>query len=73
MGMNQGRYLPREWEESEARRRERRQRSHDPFGRSPSRRSRLVVGTILGLGAVALVVYAFLGWLGIITVPGINA
>jgi hypothetical protein len=64
---------PNDWAETEARRAERAERADSPYGREISPGSRRIAGWILGLAALALVVYAILGWLGIITVPGFNA
>jgi hypothetical protein len=64
---------PNDWAESEARRAERVQRADSPHGREISRGSRRVVAWILGIAALALVVYAILGLLGIINVPGFSA
>ena len=64
---------PNDWAETEARRAERVQRADNPNGREMSRGSRRVAGWIIGLLALALVLYAVLGWLGVITVPGFNA
>ena len=64
---------PNDWAETEARREELAQRAHNPHGREMSGSSRRVVGWILGLAALALVLYAILGWLDIVAVPGFNA
>ena len=64
---------PNDWAETEARRAEREQRANNPYGREMSRRSRRVAGWIIGLVALALVLYAVLGWLGFISVPGFSA
>ena len=68
-----GGMTPNDWLETEARREERVQRADNPHGREMSPRSRRVAGWILGLAALALVLYALLGWLGLISVPGFNA
>jgi hypothetical protein len=74
MGFNPGTGMtPNDWAETEARRAERAERADNPYGREISGGSRRVVGWILGLAALALVVYAVLGSLGIINVPGFNA
>jgi hypothetical protein len=74
MGFNPGTGMtPNDWAETEARRAERAERADNPYGREISGGSRRVVGWILGLAALALVVYAVLGLLGIINVPGFNA
>ena len=74
MGFNPGTGMtPNDWAETEARRAERAERADNPYGREISGGSRRVVGRILGLAAVALIVYAVLGWLGVISVPGFNA
>ena len=74
MGFNPGTGMtPNDWAESEARRAERVQRADSPHGREISAGSRRVTGWILGVAALALVVYAILGWLRIISVPGFNA
>jgi hypothetical protein len=74
MGFNPGTGMtPNDWAETEARREERAQRADSPYGRQISGGSRRVVGWILGLVALALIVYAILGWLGIVAVPGFNA
>jgi type VI protein secretion system component VasF len=73
MGFNPGTGMtPNDWAETEARREERMQRADRPHGREMSGRSRRVTGWILALAALALVVYAVLGWLDVIPVPGIN-
>jgi type VI protein secretion system component VasF len=73
MGFNPGTGMtPNDWAETEARREERMQRADRPHGREMSGRSRRVTGWILALAALALVVYAVLGWLDVISVPGIN-
>ena len=64
---------PNDWLETEARREERVQRAGSPHGREMSSGSRRVAGWIFGLAALALVLYAILGWLGFISVPGFNA
>jgi hypothetical protein len=64
---------PNDWLETEARRAERVQRADSPNGREMSPRSRRLAGWILGLAALAMVMYAVLGWLGVISVPGFNA
>ena len=63
---------PNDWAETEARRAERAERADNPHGREISGGSRRVAGWILGLAALALVVYAILGWLGIVAIPGFN-
>jgi hypothetical protein len=63
---------PNDWAETEARREERAQRAHNPYGREISPRSRRVVGWFLGMVALALIVYAVLGWLGVISIPGFS-
>ncbi len=74
MGFNPGTGMtPNDWAETEARREERAQRADHPYGREISAGSRRVVGWILGLAALALIVYAILGWLDIVAVPGFNA
>jgi len=74
MGFNPGTGMtPNDWAETEARRAERAERADNPYGREISGGSRRVVGWILGVAALALVVYAVLGLLGIINVPGFNA
>jgi hypothetical protein len=62
---------PNDWAENEARRAERVQRADSPHGREISRGSRRVVAWILGIAALALVLYAILGWLGVIVIPGV--
>ncbi len=64
---------PNDWSETEARRVERAQRADNPYGREMSGGSRRVVGWILGLAALALVVYAILVLLGIVNVTGTTA
>jgi hypothetical protein len=64
---------PNDWAETEARRAERVQRADNPYGREMSSGSRRVVAWIIGLVALALVLYAVLGWLGVIDVPGFTA
>jgi hypothetical protein len=74
MGFNPGTGMtPNDWAETEARRAERAERADNPYGREISGGSRRVVGWILGVAALALVVYAVLGLLGIINVPGFDA
>ena len=71
MGFDPGTGMtPNDWSETEARREERVQRASTPHGREMSRTSRLVTGWILGLAALALVVYAVLAWTGVVNVPG---
>ena len=73
MGFNPGTGMtPNDWAETEARREERAQRADNPYGREMSGRSRLIVGWILGIAALAPVTYAVLGWIGAVGVPGIN-
>jgi hypothetical protein len=64
---------PNDWAETEARRAERVQRADNPHGREMSSGSRRIGGWIIGILALALVLYAVLGWLGLISVPGFNA
>jgi type VI protein secretion system component VasF len=64
---------PNDWVETEARREERVQRAGSPHGQEISPRSRRVTAWILGLAALALVAYAVLGWLGMVSVPGFGA
>jgi hypothetical protein len=64
---------PNDWAETEARRAERVQRADNPNGREMSSGSRRVAAWIIGLVALALVLYAVLGWLGVIDVPGFTA
>ena len=65
---------PDDWAGLEARRAEREQRATaNPNGREISGRSRRAVGWVLALAAMAMVAYAILGWLGILSVPGFNA
>jgi hypothetical protein len=59
---------PNDWAETEARREERVQGADRPHGREMSRRSRLVVGWVLGIAALALIMYAVLGWIA--AIPG---
>jgi hypothetical protein len=75
MGFNPGTGMtPNDWVETEARRAEREQRaSANRYGRELSGRSRRMAAWVLGIGALALVVYAILGWLGAIRIPGFNA
>jgi hypothetical protein len=74
VGFNAGGGMtPNDWLETEARREERVQRADNPRGREISPGSRRIAGWILGLAALALALYAALGWLGIIEVPGFNA
>ena len=61
---------PNDWSELAARRQEREQLADTPHGREMSAGSRQVAARILVLIAVGLVVYAVLGWLGVIDVPG---
>lgn len=71
MGFNPGTGMtPNDWAETEARRAERTQRADRPHGRDISPRSRRITGLILGLAAVALIVYALLGLTGAVVVPG---
>ncbi|MCV0404112.1 MAG: hypothetical protein K5924_10500 [Chloroflexi bacterium] len=74
MGFNPGTGMtPNDWAETEARRAERTQRADRPHGRDISPRSRRITGLILAIVAVALMAYALLGWLGVVSVPGFNA
>ena len=74
MGFNPGTGMtPNDWSETEARRAEREQRAGNPHGREISGNSRRITAWILVLAAAALVVYAVLGWLGAIDVPGFTA
>lgn len=71
VGFNPGTGMtPNDWAEQEARRAERVQRADRPHGREISGRSRRITAWIIGLAAVAMVVYAILGWLGIIVMQG---
>lgn len=71
MGFNPGTGMtPNDWAETEARRRERVGRADVPHGRDMSSRSRAVTAWILGILAVALMVYALLGLTGVVAVPG---
>jgi hypothetical protein len=73
VGFNPGTGMtPNDWAETEARREERVQRADRPHGREMSAGSRRVVAWIMGIAALALVVYAVLGWLGVVGVPGFN-
>ena len=74
MGFNAGGGMtPNDWLETEARREERVQRADNRHGREMSSGSRRAAGWILGLAALAFVVYTVLGWLGYISVPDFNA
>jgi hypothetical protein len=74
VGFNPGTGMtPNDWAETEARRAERVKRADTPYGREISGRSRRLTAWILGLAALAMIVYAVLGWLGVISVPGFNA
>ena len=64
---------PNDWRETDVRREESRQRVHNPHGEEPNERTRAVAGAILGLAFLALIVYAILGWAGVISIPGLNA
>ncbi len=67
MGFNPGTGMtPNDWSEQEARRAERVQRADNPHGREMSSRSRRISGWILGLAALALIVYAIFAWASII-------
>ena len=73
MGFNPGTGMtPNDWSETEARRAERVERADRPHGTEISAGSRRATGWILALLAIALMAYAVLGWLGIISVPGFN-
>ncbi|MDQ3691228.1 MAG: hypothetical protein M3406_14585 [Chloroflexota bacterium] len=61
-----------DWAGLEARRAERTQRAERPDGHEISPRSRRFTGWILGLLALGMILYAALGWLGIISVPAVN-
>jgi hypothetical protein len=63
---------PNDWRETEVRREESRQRVHNPHGREASRGARMIAGTILGVAFLALIIYAVLGWAGVIPIPGLN-
>jgi hypothetical protein len=67
-----GDMTPREWEENEARRRERRERADHPHGRPVSEGARTVVAAIVAILFLGLIAYAILGWLGVIPIPGIT-
>ncbi len=59
MGFNPGTGMtPNDWSEQEARRAERVQRADNPHGREMSPQSRRITGWILGLAALAHIVYA---------------
>lgn len=74
MGFNPGTGMtPNDWSETEARRAERLERADRPHGRVISSGSRRITGWVLVLLALALIAYAVLGWLGIISVPGFNS
>ncbi len=64
---------PNDWSETEARRAERAERADRPHGREISAGSRRATAWILALIGLGLIVYAMLGWLGIISVPGFNS
>ena len=64
---------PNDWRETEARRQESRQRVHNPHGRETSARTRMIAGTVLGLAFLALIVYAILGWAGVVGITGVTA
>ena len=68
-----GNTTPRQLEESEERRPERRQGAHDPNAPQVSEGARTVVAVIMALVLVGLIVYAILGWAGVIPIPGITA
>ena len=68
-----GGMTPNDWAETEARRAERHDRADNPHGREISPGSRRVAGWVLGLAALALIVFTVLAWLGVISVPGFNA
>jgi len=56
-----GRLTPREWEESDARRRERRDRPDRPYGRDISPTARLITGSMLAVLVVGMIVVTVLG------------
>ena len=62
------RLTPREWAESDARRRQRREDLQNPYGRSLSPRTRIVLGWILALAALAAVVASILGLGGVLDI-----
>jgi hypothetical protein len=64
---------PRQWEENEARRRERGERLRRSGGAPASEGVRTVIAGIVLILFVGLIVYAILGWLGVIPIPGITA
>ena len=64
---------PNDWRETEARQEESRQRVHDQYGEEPIGRARMIAAVILGVAFLALVVYAILGWAGVIPIPGLGA
>ena len=71
MGFNPGTGMtPNDWAEQEARRAERVQRADRPHGREISPRPRRITGWVLGLAALALVLYTLLAWAGVITISG---
>lgn len=73
MGFNPGTGMtPNDWAETEARRVERGQRADRPHGREISAASRRVTALVLGLAAVALILYALLGLTGAVVVPGFS-
>ena len=65
-----GNQTPPEWEETEARRRGRRDRLNGREGLSEG--ARFTVAAVVALVFLGLIVYAILGWLGIIPIPGIT-
>jgi hypothetical protein len=74
MGFNPGTGMtPNDWRESEARMAERMSRADNPYGREMSGRTRRVLTWVFSLAALAFILYAILAFLGIVTVPGINA
>ena len=60
---------PNDWEEAEARRRERRERVHNPHGRELGPRTRAILGWLLVALVVALLAFAALAMLGVIQIP----
>jgi hypothetical protein len=63
-----GRLTPREWAESDARRKERRADLANPYGRPMPRAARIVVAWLLSVALAAVVVVTILGLSGVLDV-----
>ena len=59
---------PNDWAEEEARRQESLARVSNPHGRSPSRATRMILGWILAIAAIAMILVTVLGLIGVVDI-----